>query len=155
MKGYGEERAWGRLMIPDLIRRGLGSNAIIRELANITGTWRRSVMLQDIRQFSGLMKLERAVRALSPDRLPTKAHMVESDLRRARKYRVYGTLTVENTETGETTTKTVSMYTNDLKSKTEWENDYLDPHRLQGYTQGITLQGLEIKSIEHNKGFAY
>ncbi|KKL23662.1 hypothetical protein LCGC14_2423180, partial [marine sediment metagenome] len=67
--------------VPGLVKRGLGSNAIINWARGTIGGYRRVNMLADIRRISGLAKLEKAVRSASSNVLFPKYTMVESNYR--------------------------------------------------------------------------
>jgi uncharacterized protein related to proFAR isomerase len=148
-------RAIGRLAIGGLVKQGLGSNAIIGVLAEVGLSYRRTTMLADIREFTGLMRLEKTVRQVAMDAIFPQHAMVETYLRRARRYRVFGTLTVEDPLTWERKEVNVSFYTDDRKSKEEWEQDFFEEFRDSESAQGGELLDLQIRSVSHQSGWSY
>lgn len=151
----GSIRALARLAMPSLVRSGLSSNAIISALRAEGLTYRRATMLSDIRSFSGMLRLEGAVRSLPGDRLPTANVMVESDFRSARRYLIRGRLTVEDTETGEVSERYVSFFSNDLATKDSWSSQFIGQYAGQMYRSGELILDLQIASIEHKAGWEY
>ena len=151
----GMARAIGRLLIPQFVQQGMGSNEIQRQFKAMGLGWRRQVMLADIREVTGMMKLERIVRAIPRNQLPRKSHVVETDLRRARKYRVHAEITYEDTETGEIITKKGSFYTDTLDTPAGWEDQYIEMKRKEDYKPDQEVLAVQPVSIEHNKGFRY
>lgn len=156
-RGGGEIRAWGRLLIPHFVQQGLSANAIIREVKKALGGrgWRRQVMLADIREAMGIMRLEKVVRGLPRDKRPPKSAMVETDLRRPRKYRVFADAEYMDLETRKVEKKTVSWYTDTLRTKEEWAIEFTDYVEREKYKPGFAVKSVEIKAIEHNRGFTY
>lgn len=152
---YGLVRAAARLLIGPLIQQGLGSNAIIRQLQGIGMSYQRTVMLADIRSFSGMAKLETTVRKIAGDLVFPQYGMVESTLRRARKYRIYGTLTLEDQDTWETTQRHVSFYSDDRRSKDDWEAEVMDLYEGGIYEEARRINLFEITSVEHQRGWNY
>ena len=151
----GMARAIGRLLIPQFVAQGMGSNEIQRQFKAMGLGWRRQVMLADIREVTGMMKLERIVRAIPRNQLPRKSHMVETDLRRARKYRIFVEAHVEDIETGEQYIVKKSMYSDELNTPEGWESEYIDHEQEDTTDPTKWINGVDLVSIEHNKGFAY
>jgi hypothetical protein len=151
----GALRAAGKLLISGLVQKGLGSNAIIASIKEMGLSYRRTTMLADIRVATGLMKLEKAVRNVAPNILFPIYTMVSSQLRRGARYRVYGTLNVLNTKTGEITPRRISFYTDVRQSKAEWAASFLDVYEGEPYEPNQNIFGMEITSVEHQEGWAY
>lgn len=141
--------------VPGLMKRGLGSNAMINWAKGTIGGYRRINMLSDIRRITGLAKLEKAVRALSPDETFPRYTMVESNYRAARRYYVRAKMDLTDLETGETYEKWVSFYDNKRMSKGMWSSDFLAGYAHGLYGAGVSIKHLEIVSVEHKKGWAY
>ena len=81
--------------------------------------------------------------------------MVEVDLASHEKYRVFGTADRLNVVTGEREFHTVSMYTDELKPKDEWELDYMFAEEKEvPYADEVT-EGVIWFGLEHNRGFEY
>jgi hypothetical protein len=151
----GVMRAVGRLAIAGFTAQGFTANRIINELRALGLSYRRQTMLEDIRYFTGKLKLEDAVRRVGADVLFPQHAMVETYLRRARKYRVFGDLTIEDPVTGEKLTRTVSFYTNKRASKRDWEQDFFGEFEGSESQGSMRFLSLEIRSVEHQSGWKY
>lgn len=152
---FSAARAIARLAIAGFVKQGLTSNAIIRQLGNLALTYRRTTMLLDIREFSGLMRLERAVRAIPWDVVMPQYGMVETYLRRARRYRVFGIATRTDPRTGEESESVVSFYTNKRGSKNEWYEQFMREYQGSESEGAWMFTDFEVTSVEHQKGWKY
>ncbi len=141
--------------VPGLLTRGLGSNAMINWAKGTIGGYRRINMLQDIRRITGLAKLEKAVRLVSPDVMFPQYTMVESNFRAARRYFVKGKMTVTDDETGEESERWVSFYSNKRMTKQVWTEDFIAGYAEGRYGAFETIKDVSIVSVEHKKGWAY
>lgn len=148
-------RGVARNIIPALVGQGLGSNAIINILRGFGLGYRRITMLADIRQVTGLARLERAVLGVAANVIFPQYGMVEGPLRRARRYRVYGRVTVEDVDTGAKEERMVSFYTDTRDSKEGWERSFLEETDVAGYGTGKRFAALTIASVEHQAGWGY
>lgn len=151
----GSIRALARAAIPGYLERGLGSNAIINALRPMGLSYRRTDMLADIRHFSGLAKLEGAVRAVAPTTIFPRHAMVETDLLRPRRYYVKARMTVFDELTLEEEERWVSFYTNQRMTKDQWSGDF-----IRGYVEGKygaheQIVNVEVASVEHKRGWSY
>lgn len=152
----GEQRAWSRAAMPELVARGLGSNAIVRQLKDWgLGKYRRAVMLSDIREFTGLHKLERAVRLIDAYKPAPRHVMVETELRRDRRYRVFGKMEVFNQLTGETEDQIISFYDDENLGKKQWIERFQDQFYAMQYDPQRIITKTEITAIEHQKGWKF
>ncbi len=141
--------------VPGLLKQGLSSNAMINWAKGTIGGYRRINMLADIRRISGLGKLEKAVRRVAPDRLFPTYTMVESDFRSARRYFVKAKMQLIDDETGEVFQKWISFYDNQRSTKGAWSSDFMSGYVAGRYGEGVTIESMEIVSVEHKKGWAY
>ncbi len=112
-------------------------------------------MLDDIRQINGLAKLEMQVLNIPSSQLFPQFGMVESYLRRARKYRVYVRVSYEDIESGEITESMASFYTDERKSKDAWEQDFSEMFPESESGKMYSLSDARIASVEHQRGFSY
>lgn len=151
----GVGRAIFRAMLPQLYSLGVSANFIIREARKIGVSYRRQTMLSDIRELTGLMAKEAATRSVGSNVLFPKGNMVETDLRRARNYRVFGDVIYTNIETGESRSQVISFYTNDRLSKDDWASSFEEDKEESEYLPEESVSGLTIRSVEHNKGLPY
>ncbi len=141
--------------VPGLLKQGLGSNAMISWAKGTIGGYRRVNMLQDIRRITGLAKLEKAVRLVSPDVMFPQYTMVESNYRAARRYFVKGKMTVTDDETGEESERWVSFYSNKRMTKQVWTEDFIAGYAEGRYGAYETIKDVSIVSVEHKRGWAY
>lgn len=148
-------RGVARLVMPSLVRQGLGSNAIINVLQGLGLSYRRTVMLGDIREFSGLARLERVVMSVASDVLFPQHAMVETSLRRARPYRVFGRLTVEDTTTHEQFERFVSFYADERDSKAGWSEAYVEQWQETESGRLMRAMKMQIASVEHQQGWSF
>lgn len=81
--------------------------------------------------------------------------MEEIRLRQNRKYRLIGTATYYDTETGKEFQKYVSMYTDDRMSKGGWTSQFDDLKRAYRYQEGWNLLDISWEAIQHNTGWDY
>jgi len=150
-----ELRAFGKPFIPQLVAQGLSSNRIIGELAKYGVSYRRQNMLADIREITGLARMEAFTRAVNPAQAFPKFGMIETELRRDRKYRVFGKLEYQDTLTGETFEKQVSFYTDINKGKDLWDEDFLGEYEEGEYKPAKYVTGFNILNVEHQAGWSY
>lgn len=148
-------RAIGRLLIPNLVGQGLGANAIIRQLRGMGMGYRRINMLADVREFAGLIRREVAARSTPVGEKPKPGVMVEMELKRPYKYRVFADVDYEDIETGAIQSQTVSFYTDELKPFDDWVEDYIADIEKEKYRPDVFVARMEIKGIEHAKGWEY
>lgn len=150
-------RAAARALMPDLVQHAYGANRAINYLRARGYRYRRQQMLRDYRYYTGKMKLQDRVQALGPDRLPSRADMVETDLKQPeRTYRVFGEVQYYDYEAQQYYKKYVSFYDDYLRTKDQWSDEFTrqfgDVYR-RAYNQAIV--GVDIFSIEHNRGHLY
>ena len=151
----GSVRSLFMAAVPGLMKRGLGSNAMINWAKGTIGGYRRVNMLADIRRISGLGKLEKAVRLVTPDVLFPRYTMVESNFRAARRYFVKAKMTVFDDETGDTYDRWVSFYSNRRMTKQVWTEDFIKGYAQGKYGAHETIRDVQIVSVEHKQGWQY
>ena len=148
-------RAVGRVIIKRLVPTGLGSNAILRAIQRSGNSYRRTDMLADVRQISGLHKYEKAVRNVGTNEVIPKGYMVNSDLKQPYKYRVYGKTNYYDPDTDSYVTVSESFYTDDLAKKGDWEEIYSKSYDDRYPEGGMEFTNFNITSIEHHVGYSY
>lgn len=148
-------RAVARLAIAGFAREGLTANAIVRQLGNLSLTYRRTTMLLDIREFTGLMRLEHTVRTIPWNVVMPQYAMVEVVPRRPRRYRVFGIVTRTDPRTGEETEKAVSFYTNTRGSKNDWYDAFMKEFQGSESEGDWFFTDFEVTSVEHSRGWRY
>jgi len=118
-------------------------------------SYRRTDMLRDIREFTGLMRHEGAVRATPTDQRISRAHMTDIDLKRDRRYRGYADATFQNIETGEIKEKTISFYDDEQRTEEEWAEEWDEKRIEKLYREDEELVGFKMRALEHQSGWAY
>jgi hypothetical protein len=144
-----------RMLIPKFIDLGYIGSAIIRELKTSGYSYRYQVMLKDIREQQQISVFGEAVRKLADNVKPPKSIMTETELSAARKYRVFGTAKYVNIETGRTTYEPISFYTDTLRTKEKWAEDYIGQKEESKYREDVSVEGIDIYALEHNEGWRY
>lgn len=155
MAGFGIGRAIFRAMISQFVGIGLSSNFMVREARRLGISYRRQVMLQDIREVGGLLGKEASVRQIGSSVIVPKGVMVETDLRRARNYRVFGDVVYTNIDTGVSREQTISFYDDQRRSKDDYISLYERDKEESEYLPEEEVTSLAIRSVEHNKGLPY
>lgn len=148
-------RFLGRMVFGEYVRRGWSSASIIRELAKTTGTYRRTTMLRDIREAQDIEAFGGLVQKLPVNVTPPRDIMVETTLRRRRKYRVFGRVKEINIETGRVSYDNISFYDGKLRTKEQWGNEYLRQKKESDSDPTVTIDEIDIWSIEHDDRFGY
>jgi len=119
------------------------------------GGYRRVNMLTDIRRISGLAKLEKAVRLVSPDVVFPQYTMVESNFRAARRYYVRAKVEVTDLEGDNKYERWVSFYSNSRMSKQQWNTDFMQGYLAASSEPLELIKNIDIVSVEHKRGWAY
>lgn len=148
-------RYLGRMVIGSVIPMGWSSRRIINYLGRVSGTYRRTDMLRDIREFRDLHTFGASVQELAVNVRPPTAIMVETELTRPRKYRVFGRAKYVDRETGHTTYKNVSFYDDTLRTKEQWAEEFTRQKEEGAYRVGDSVEEMDIYAIEHNEGVPY
>jgi len=81
--------------------------------------------------------------------------MREVELRRLRRYRVWGEAEWYNPLTGMTEKQLMSIYDDEMRTLEEWEEMFETDRKEQEYRTGIELVGIEFRQIEHQRGARY
>lgn len=156
MVGFGEARAFARLIMPDLVTRGFGANRIIREMVSMgMKTYRRKVMLSDIREYTGLIRREKAARAVAPDIPFSRGAMVECEIPADMKYRGFLDVEFRDIKTGEVWTASKSFYSDERKSSTEWISDFIGKYQDYWTEKSYEMTSIALKGVEHQAGWRY
>ena len=149
----GSIRSVAMAAMPRLVKIGFGSNAIINWLKPKGLSYRRQTMLRDIRTFTGLERMEKAVRLVDPAKLFPQGSMVESSFRAARRYKIHGTIAYIDPETGETVEDHISFYSNQQMTKDQWLKDWFDKAAWTDSKEMAAMHSVTITSVEHQAGW--
>lgn len=152
----GIDRAIARALFPDWASKGWSASRMIRGLirSNIP-TYRRSAMLTDIRQALDRIKFSPRAMAFPTDSLPTKTIMAETELAKPRKYLITGRFKERDLETGRVTYNIKSIYTDTLRTKEGYVDDFMGVAEMGGAGTYKTVEEGEILYIAHNRGMTY
>lgn len=149
------ERYIARMLIPKFIDLGYAGAAIVRELRKQGYGYRYQDMLSDIREQAQIATYGDVVKKLADNVKPPRSIMTETELSAPRKYRVFGTAKYVNIETGRTTYEPISFYSDTLRTKEKWTEDYVGQKEESKYREDVSVEGVDIYAIEHNEGWRY
>jgi len=149
------ERPFARVWIPSLVREGLGITKIVNTLKDMGFGYRTQTMFQDVHAFKGFMDKEYLFSGFDRSIVPSGDMFVETELRRAKSFRVFGEAKVYNMQTGEYETRMISMYTNHIGSFDEMEAEFLRLKEEEKYEPSEIVEGIAFKGIQHNEDFPY
>jgi len=148
-------RYFFRAMVPSYINKAMSANAMINAARGLGVSYRRTNMLRDIREFTGLMRKEGAVRATPADDYVKLGNMTEIDLKRDRRYRGFADVTYKNTLTGETLTKTISFYDDERRTAEDWAKEFDRKRKEIQYRDDEDLISFTLRAVEHQAGWDY
>lgn len=149
-------RAAMRPSVMQWARTGLSARAIQQKLIGLEGhAYRWTDLLSDVRLALGRHTKQAFVERLAPYERPEKKVFVETDLKQPFNYRAIGTATVQDKNTLEFSTRTVSIYTNTAYSPDEMNDYFIDMQGKRSYTQDVDWISFNVQSYDHNRGMAY
>jgi len=152
----GMARAAARAIIPRLVGLGWSGNKIYRFLPSLgIAKYHRTTFLDDVREFRDFLDLRSPTRALSRTEAFPRTLMAERYFKHPTKYKIYYKLTLFDSKTDKQLEQSVSMYTDNWRSKAGWESDFLD-----GFSEQYSFEGYEVDDVEmihavHQKNWAY
>jgi len=149
------ERPFARVWIPSLVREGLGITKIVNTLKDMGFGYRTQTMFWDVHAFKGFMDKEYLFGTYDKSLMPSSDMFVETSLRRAKSYRVFGEAKIYNINTGQYETRMISMYTENISSFEEMEEEFLRLKEDEKYEPDEIVEGISFKGIQHNKDFPY
>lgn len=148
-------RSIGYSFIQPMVKQGLSANRIYSMLVKAGVGYRKQDMLADIRVFSGRHANQTQVTSLGGNNAVPTNYMVETELRRPYKYRVYGETHYYDFETGDEIIQEGSFYTDELAKKQDWEQAYVDNIRNSPSVPNTEIMSFRVTSVEHNEDFSY
>jgi len=148
-------RALGRIVVANRTKLGWGSNRIVRDLKRLGVSYKYPTMLGDIRQFAGFMKYEKKTRNFPGDKLLPQGLMLDSKFKRARRYRVYGDIWIKDSLTGDIRQQTISFYDNKRRTTSDWMTLFIRQYKGNMYSPDDEIIGAEVRTVEHNRKWAY
>jgi len=153
-------RPFARMMMPGLLKEGLSNKTIWRRLRGMGFGYRDAIMYQDINEFRGFLKKQFLFIGFDTSLIPTRDMMVETRLRRATNYRVFGEANIYNPWTGESETRTISMYSDVMYSLDEFDEMYrteLEEGEFKDSDDVPSefIEDVKFMAVEHNEGWEY
>ena len=152
----GLSKAIGQAIFKSLVPEGLPAGAMIKIAQKLGGSYRRTEMLADIRQFTGRVKYEAQIRNLHSDIKVPKAWVVETHLSEPNaNYRVFGKANFYDLRTGQVHQQTVSFYHTEHQSKKNYADEFKEYYAGGYEDQDMELTFFEQTALEHNIGKPY
>lgn len=144
-----------RQFLPGWIAQGYSVTKLYNQWKGTELGMRKKEFLKVGRHVTGLMKKEKAVMAWPERELPKRHLFVETDLRRVKRYRVFAKAQYYDLWEEEDIEKHISFYTDSLKTKYDWEQEFMEQFGEEEQYQRYHIRSLKIGSIEHQSGAPY
>lgn len=148
-------RSFARMVFPTLARGGWSYSKMLKYAKGKGWDYAPKVMASDIREMRNSAEFGRKVMALPDDIAIPKTAMSPTELRLPRKYRVFGQATYRNKETGQLKYVSKSGYDDTLRSKTEWEQAFIDEQLADETDPLWRAEGFTVLELQHNIGYPY
>lgn len=149
------KRYLGKMMLGEFARQGWIGAKMIRELTRTTGTWRKTTMLRDIREAIDIETFGKAVREIPINVRMPKSVMVETELTRPRRFRIFSRVRETNIYTGRITYTKVSIYDDSWRTPEQWSEELLRQKKKSDSDPTVTIDDIDLVLVEHNKGWRY
>ena len=149
-------RAIGQAIFKQMAHDLASAGSMIRMAKKLGGSYRRTEMLADIRQYTGRIKYQANILGMSGNKVVPRGWMIEVRLNEpGANYRVFGKATFYDWNTGQPIDQTVSFYHTDLMAKDDFAQEFND-YFNSGYSeQNLELMDFEQTALEHNVGMPY
>lgn len=152
----GIERAIFRSFLPGWVRLGWKPAKMFQEAKRLKiPSYKTQVMYDDIRLQRDRFNYTDKVVDFTATKTPTKRIMIETELRRRRKYRITGHFRVRDVETGYFKDEIRNFYSDTLRTKEGWSDEFMTRYSIPEIARYKIYESGEIVTIEHNKGWAY
>lgn len=143
-------------MLFSLAKIGLSANTALDLVKNSFGlAWRRQDFLMDYRKIFSLTRGPISLPAAQARYLYPKENMVNVALSRPRRYYVMGMANVQDLTTGEIEDRFVSLYDNERRSESTWENRLADIMEGDNYQKNLKVQSVALFTPQHNWNMEY
>ncbi len=154
---FGFFRSVGRALTSAYHKAGYTVKATYEAIKRRGYGYRERTMRQDIGQIYSRLEREEPVRKWPGDMTPRREIITETQLRQPeRTYRIFGEIDYYDWEQGKWLKKNISFYDDYLRTKEEWGNKFIqDFGDIYATRYNQTIYGVNIFSIEHNKGHLY
>lgn len=149
-------RAIGQAIFKQLAPELMSATKMIAVARNLGGTYRKTDMLADIRQYTGRIKYQANIMAMGGNNIVPRGWMVEVKLNEpGANYRVFGKATLYDWNSGMPIEQTVSFYHTDLMDKDDYAQDFNEYYNSGYSEQNIELMDFQQTALEHNIGKPY
>lgn len=152
----GLARAIGQAIFKAMAPELASAAEMIRAAKRLGGTYRRTEMLADIRQYTGRVKYQAGIQSMGGNKVVPKSWMVEVQLKEpGANYRVFGQAKFYDWNTGTEYEQLVSFYHTDLMDKDSFAREF-DDYFNSGYQDvDLELLSFDQTALEHNLGKPY
>ena len=141
-----------KLMVPEMA----SAAEMMRRAKKLGGSYRKTEMLADIREYTGRLKYQYQITRLSGDSAVPKSYMNEVKLKEpGANYQVWGKASFYDQNTGETYDHTVSFYHDTWKEKDEYASDFWSYFKNKYKEEGVEMISFEQFGLDHNIGKPY
>ena len=149
-------RQAARPMLFSLAKIGLSANFAESAVKKAFGSsWRRQDFLMDYRKIASLVKGPQSLPASQSRYLYPKENMVNVELKLRRRYYILGQATVTDLQTGEESTRYVSLYDNVLRSERKWESELAGILEGDTYAKNLQVRSVSLFTPQHNWDMEY
>lgn len=152
---FGELRAWSRLAMPAYIEQGFSANKVLNMLKAAGKGYRRQDFLNDWREFKGLYQNEARISSLKSSTVVPYNYMTELEFTKPRKYRLRGSATFTDLETGEQSVQNVQWYSDTGSSPDGFMTEFLDDYVKKYDVEGKYIDEISLRQVMHNKELGY
>jgi hypothetical protein len=142
-------------MMEGLFREGQSANKVQNIMKGFGIGYRRSTIQAVRRSVLDVLKYEGRVDRLTESQIPNKSQILETTWKEPYKYKIYGTVDMVNSVTGETKTMEYSGYLENLRSKEEMTRDAYDKLTGSEYENITSFANFHLKQIFHQKGASW
>lgn len=144
-----------RQYLPGWLAQGYSVTKLYNQWKGTELGFRKKEFLKVGRQVTGYMKKEKSVKEW-PERKLLRRHLyIETDLRRARRYRVFARAEYYDIWEDVEVEKTISIYTDSLTSKYDWQERVMAELTEEENYQRYHIRSITMGSIEHQRGAPY
>ena len=149
-------KAIGQAIFKQLAPEAMSAAAMIKVAQKLGGSYRRTEMLADIRQYTGRIKYQLNIESLRANSAVPRGWMVETTLNEPlAKYRVFGKAKFYDLRTGAVHEQTVSFYHDQLMFKSNYAITFNEFFKGGYNEQDMELLSFEQTALEHNLGQSY
>jgi len=143
-------RAAIHALMPQYVRMGFSARESLKAAQSLGYTMRWQDFLSLRRDVGNLERARPYFAAVGRYARPGASQIADMDMGGAPKYRIWGKSTVYNPDTGKYTTKNVSLYDDYLKSKDEYEADFIDQFGDRMEESGFVFVGMTFTDMAKN-----